>query len=222
MLASTDESGKREKREPHPPTNSSKAFGESADQPGGHPEGDRTSADETTTDLSMAGDSKPDGVPGGKGTWSGEGSSAAAPASVPVQGGTNGPSAIGEPSSNQIGTPDLTEEVLAKHAPRPWPIPASNSIKAERNVVVTIDANQIRVGKHMIEIEDGKTDHELQTEFAKELAKFPEQWGRPPKGFHWQPAIRFRVLPGGNLYYAWLQSASQQWGLRHTVEYVFE
>ena len=106
--------------------------------------------------------------------------------------------------------------------PRPWPLPASQSITAERFVVVSIDADQVHVGKHMIPIEVGMSDYELQSKFSSELAKLPASWGRPPKGFHWQPAIRFHVRPGGNQYYAWLQSASEEWGLRNTVEYVFE
>ena len=208
LLVSPDAKAMSQKREPHPPTNSSRPFGESADQPGGHPGGDRTSADETTTDPSLAGDSKPGGVPGGKGTWSGEGSSAAAPDSVPVQEGATGTSSLGG-MSNPPGQPDSTEEAVSKHLPRPLPVPAVNSIAAERYVAVTIDSDQVQIGKHSITIEAGMTDHELQREFSKELAKLPQRWGRPPQGFHWQPAIRFRVRPGGNLYYAWLQSASQ-------------
>ena len=221
LLVSPDAKAMSQKSEPHPPTNSSRPFGESANQPGGHPGGDRTSADETTTDPSLAGDSKPGGVPGGKGTWSGEGSSAAAPDSVPVQEGATGTSALGG-MSNPPGQPDSTEEAISKHLPRPLPVPAVNSIAAERYVAVTIDSDQIQIGKHSIPIEAGMSDHELQREFSKELAKLPQRWGRPPQGFHWQPAIRFRVRPGGNLYYAWLQSASQEWGLRNTLEYVFD
>ncbi len=128
---------------------------------------------------------------------------------------------VGQPS-NQISPLDSTEDVLQKHVPRPWPMPTSHSITAERYVVVTIDADHVQVGKQSIPIEVGKSDHELQTEFSKALAKLPDRWGRPPRGFHWQPAIRFRVRPGGNMYYAWLQTASQEWGLRNTVEYVFD
>ena len=85
-----------------------------------------------------------------------------------------------------------------------------------------IDAEQIQIGNRKIPIEVGASDHELQAEFSQELAAQTKRWGRAPAGFHWQPALRFRVRPGGNQYYAWLQSASQEWELRNTTEYVFE
>lgn len=219
--SAAETSSPAESCKPHPLSNSSRMSGESADQSGGHPGGDRTSVDESTTDPALAGESKPNGVAGGQGTWSGEGSSAAAPDSVSAQGGAAGASAMGELSSSP-GQPDSMEEAVAKRLPRPLPVPMPNSTAAERYVVVTIDSDQVLVGKHSIPIEVGKSDHELQSEFSQELSKLPQGWGRPPKGFHWQPAIRFRVRPGGNLYYAWLQSASQEWGLRNTVEYVFD
>ena len=221
LLSAGDPSSPGEEREPHPLANSSRTTGEAAEQPGGYPGGDRTRVVESTTDPSLAGESRPNGVAGGKGTWSGEGSSAAAPDSVPVQSGAAGTSAMGE-QSNSPGQPDSLEEAVAKRLPRPLPIPITNSIAAERNIVVTIDSDQVLVNKRSIPITAGNSDRELQREFSQELAKLTQRWGRPPKGFHWQPVIQFRVSPGGNLYYAWLQSASQEWGLRNSVEYVFD
>ncbi len=193
--------------QPHDPTNALRS-----DDPDvqGQPGGNRTSAVETTDDPAMAGESTPSGVAGGKGTFNGEGgSSAAAPDSVPVQPGSSGPTYS-------------PEDMIAKHLPRPLPRPTANSITAERYVIVTIDSNQVQIGNHKIPIEFGESDHDLEAQFSEELAALSKRWGRPPAGFHWQPVIRFRVLPGGNQYYAWLRSASQEWEMRNTVEYVFE
>ncbi len=225
--------------------------GQSSNQSGGQPGGDRTSAVETTDDPSLMGDSTPNGVVGGKGTFSGAGgSSAAAPDHIPVQpggapGASGGSGAGGSSGSGKQGgqsgqsggrggpqrspglrgspsSSDSTEAMLAQHLPRPLPEPATNSVAAERYVVVTIDSESIQVGSHEIPLEEGMSNRVLETQFSKELALAAKRWGRPPAGFHWQPALRFRVLPGGNQYYAWLHSASQEWELRNTVEYVFE
>ena len=189
----------------------------------GHPGGDRTSAVETTDDPSLAGDWEPNGVVGGKGTFSGEGgSSPAAPDSIPVQrGAAAGPSQAAHPQGS-AGPSDSTEAMLAEHLPRPLPLPAANSIAAERSVTVTVDSTHIQIGHHEIPIEEGMSSRDLETRFSKELATVAKRWGRPPVGFHWQPALRFRVLPGGNQYYSWLQSASEEWELRNSVEHVFE
>lgn len=213
LLSSQTGQADRPAAKPHDPTNAMRP-----DDPHalGQPGGDRTSAVETTDDPTMAGESKPNGVAGGKGTFHGEGgSSEAAPATIPVQVG-----AAGQPGS--AGPPNSTEDIITKHLPRPLPRPTANSITAERYVIVTIDSNQVQIGNHEIPIEFGESDHELQTQFSIELAALSKRWGRPPAGFHWQPVLRFRVLPGGNLYYAWLKTASQEWELRNTVEYVFD
>jgi len=229
LLSSTDSSSNHTSRKPQDPTNAPEHSGATGSRPGGNPQGDRATAEETTTDPAMSGESKPSGVAGGKGTWNGEGgSSAAAPDSVPVQPGAGGqqPGAEGQSEAggqpSPIGQLDSTEAAIAKHLPRPWPVPSPNSITAERYVVVTIDSSHVQIGNHSIPIEVGDSDRELQAAFSKELAKYSDRWGRPPKGFHWQPALRFRVRPGGNQYYAWLHSASQDWGLRNSVEYVFD
>lgn len=212
---------------PHDPTNGLPPH--SARPPGqfgqptqpGQPGGDRTSAVETTDDPSLSGESKPNGVAGGKGTFSGEGtSSPAAPDSIPVQPGGAGGQA-GQPAG-QFGQLKSAESTLEKHLPRPLPLPSANSIAAERYVVVTIHSTHIQIGPHKIPIEEGMSSHTLNTAFSQELATTAKRWGRPPAGFQWQPALRFRVLPGGNQYYAWLQSASEEWELRNTVEYVFD
>ncbi len=205
----------RQPLKPHDPTNGLPP--QETRQPG-QPGGDRTSAVETTDDPTLSGESKPHGVAGGKGTFSGEGSSsAAAPDSIPIQTGGAGGQA-GSPA----GRPNSTDAMLEKHLPRPLPTPAPNSITAERYVVVTVDSTHIQIGHHEIPIEEGMSSLTLETAFSKELASAAKRWGRPPAGFHWQPALRFRVLPGGNQYYAWLQSASEEWELRNTVEYVFD
>ena len=233
LLASGTGKSDRQPLPPHDPTNDGQPRGSSLGVPrGGQPGGDRTSAVETTDDPSMMGDSKPNGVAGGKGTFSGAGgSSAAAPDHIPVQpGGAGGQAAQSGPggqsgSPSPMGSPspsNSTESMLAEHLPRPLPEPSANSIAAERYVVVTIDSESIQVGSHEIPLEDGMSNRVLETQFSKELAAVSKRWGRPPAGFHWQPALRFRVLPGGNQYYAWLQSASEEWELRNTVEYVFE
>ena len=222
-------------RKPSSPQSPQKSGGKPGGQPGGHPAGDRTTAVETTDDPSLMGDWKPNGVVGGKGTFSGAGgSSAAAPDHIPVQpggadgaaeqgtpGGAGGPSDAPRPAGMPT-RPNSTESMIASHLPRPLPEPAANSIAAERYVVVTINSESIQVGSHEIPLEDGMSNRVLETQFSKELAAAAKRWGRPPAGFHWQPSLRFRVLPGGNQYYAWLQSASEEWELRNTVEYVFE
>ena len=205
----------RQSLKPHDPTNGLPP--QETRQPG-QPGGDRTSAVETTDDPTLSGESKPNGVSGGKGTFSGEGSSsAAAPDSIPVQ-----PGGAGGQAGSPAGPPNSTDSLLEQHLPRPLPMPAPNSITAERYVVITINSTHIQIGQHEIPIEEGMSSLTLKTEFSKELAASTKRWGRPPAGFHWQPALRFRVLPGGNQYYAWLQSASEEWELRNTVEYVFD
>lgn len=124
--------------------------------------------------------------------------------------------------TNQPGKIDPTEAAVAEHLPPPLPVPVASSIAKERDVVVTIDSDSVLVGKQSIHIEVGKSNHELQSEFSRELAKQAKRWGRPPQGFHWQPSIRFLIRPGGNQYYVWLQSACNEWGLSNTMEYVFE
>ena len=213
LLSSETGRSDRPRLKPHDPTNGLKPDGQKLD---GQPGGDRTSAVETTDDPSLSGDSNPDGVAGGKGTFSGSGgSSPPAPDPIPVQLSSPGTLGLNPP-------PDSTEAMLAEHLPRPWPLPSANSIAAERYVVVTVDSMHIEIGYHDIPIEEGMSALELETRFSKELTSAAQRWGRPPAGFHWQPALRFRVLPGGNQYYAWLQSASEDWELRNSVEYVFE
>jgi hypothetical protein len=132
------------------------------------------------------------------------------------------PGGAGGQGGSPMGRPNATDAMLEKHLPRPLPTPAPNSITAERFVVVTVDSTHIQIGHREISIEEGMSSLTLEKAFSKELASAAKNWGRPPAGFHWQPALRFRVLPGGNQYYAWLQSASDEWELRHTVEYVFD
>ncbi len=205
----------RQPLQPHDPTNGLPP--QEIRQPG-QPGGDRTSAVETTDDPTLSGESKLNGVAGGKGTFSGEGSSSAAALdSIPVQ-----PGGAGGQAASPTGSPNSTDAILEQHLPRPLPTPSPNSITAERYVVVTIDSTHIQIGQHEIPIEEGMSSLTLETAFSKELTSAAQRWGRPPAGFHWQPALRFRVLPGGNQYYAWLQSASEEWELRNTVEYVFD
>lgn len=169
-----------------------------------HSQGDKTEVHEATDDPSKAGNWNSQGVAGGKGTFNGQGSSTQpAPDNIPVQEGTS-------------------SDPIAKHLPRPLPEPAPSSIAAERFVVVTIDSSSVKFGRHEIPIDPTDGTIDLGTEFSEALKQQVSHWGRPPKGFHWQPTLRFRVRPGGNQYYAWLQSASREWGMRSTVEYVFD
>ena len=214
LLSSTTDRSVKPPLKPHAPTNDSGPPPTSNDGP---PGGDRTSAVETTDDPTLTGDSVPHGVAGGKGTFSGAGgSSPAAPDSISVQpGGPGGP-------ASSPGLLNSTDEMLARHLPHPLPVPVANSVAAERFVEVRVDSAHIEIGHHDIPIEEGMSPRDLETQFSKELASAAQRWGRPPAGFHWQPALRFHVLPGGNQYYAWLQSASEEWELRNSVEYVFE
>lgn len=215
LLGSNDRSHPRRPRH-HPPTNAAESPHSSAqDQGDGQPGGDRTAAVETTSDPSMSGEWKPHGAAGGKGTWSGDLSSDAAPAEIPVQPGGTG-------SGGNAKQSHSSSDPLAQHLPRPLPDPSPHTIAAERFVVVTIDANQARIGHREIPIEVGISDVELQAQFSEELSTLAHRWGRPPAGFHWQPALRYRVLPGGNQYYAYLKSASDTWEYRSTLEYVFD
>lgn len=218
LLSSNSEQTETPQLRPKPPTNElnepKDALARSAKPPQaapaeshdsrGNPQGDRTEVHEATDDPNRAGDWKSEGVAGGKGTFNGQGSSAQpAPEQTPVQSGT-------------------TSDPIAKRLPRPLPEPAASSIAAERYVVITIDSHAVKFGRHEIPIDDSDGTIDLGTEFSEKLEQQVAQWGRPPKGFHWQPALRFRVRPGGNQYYAWLHSASEEWGLRSTVEYVFD
>jgi hypothetical protein len=216
LLSSNSRPSETRRLQPRPPTNELDDSPDSTAAPQdssrtdstsdrqGNPQGDRTEVHEATDDPSQAGDWKSEGVVGGKGTFNGQGtSSQPAPDHIPVQAGT-------------------TSDPIAKHLPRPLPEPAASSIAAERYVVITVDSHSVKFGRHEIPIDDSFGSIDLGTEFSEKLQQQVGQWGRPPKGFHWQPALRFRVRPGGNQYYAWLHSASEEWGLRSTVEYVFD
>lgn len=169
-----------------------------------HPLGDRTEVHEATDDPTKSGDWNAQGVAGGKGTFQGHGTSdQPAPGHIPVQSG-------------------VSSDPIAKHLPRPLPEPPPRSLPAKRFVVVTVDAQQVKFGNQSVAIETEEDGLRLGTDFSQALEKHVSHWGRPPKGFYWQPAIQFRILPGGNLYYAWLHSATQQWGMSSTVEYVFD
>ncbi len=218
LLSSTTGKASPKRLEPRPPTNEplpeSNGGGQPAPQPGGNSHGDRTSVAEATTDPSQAGEWKAHGAAGGKGTATGNGGggSLAPPLSIHIPAG--GPGKSGDPNSQRGRKQHPAANPLASGPP--------DSITAERYVIVTIDSSHVEVGNHQIPIELGDSDLELQTQFSKELAALTKRWGRPPAGFHWQPAVRFRVRPGGNQYYAWLHSASQEWGMRNQVEYVFD
>jgi hypothetical protein len=191
-----------------PPTNGLEGPEPTAAQeksdPRAHSQGDRTEVHETTDDPSKTGDWNAEGVVGGKGTFNGQGTSTQpAPDNIPVQEGTS-------------------SDPIAKHLPRPLPEPAPSSIAAERFVVVTVDSSSVKFGRHEIHIDPTDGTIDIGTEFSVALKQQVSHWGPPPKGFHWQPALRYRVRPGGNQYYAWLQSASREWGMRSTVEYVFD
>ncbi len=207
LLSSNSQQAEAPQLRLRPPTNELDAPKNAATNPHdprGNPHGDRTEVHEATDDPNLAGDWKSEGVAGGKGTFNGQGSSAQpAPDHIPVQSGT-------------------TSDPIAKRLPRPFPEPTASSIAAERYVVITIDSHAVKFGRHEIPIDDSYGTIDLGAEFSEKLQLQVSQWGRPPKGFHWQPALRFRVRPGGNQYYAWLHTASEEWGLRSTVEYVFD
>jgi len=221
LLSSTASGSHQRPSKPHDPTNDLSL----KSQGSGRSTGDRTSAAETTDDLSLAGESQPGGIAGEKGAWSGAGGrSEAASDSVPVQpgsgGGPGGASSSGALNSGH--PPDATEEVITKHVPRPLPRPSANSIAAERFIVVKVEQSVIEVGAHRIPIEEGMDSRDLEELFSQGIAAHSKRWGRPPVGFHWKPVVRFRVLPGGNQYYAWLQTACDDWEFRNTLEYVFD
>jgi hypothetical protein len=96
-------------------------------------------------------------------------------------------------------------------------------IGLERDVAVTIDAAHVQLAEEpQIAIGEGVSREELQLKVAESLDAHVRGWGRPPKGFFWRPALRFKVLPGGNQYHERLADLARQWELRSSVEPVLE
>ncbi len=96
-------------------------------------------------------------------------------------------------------------------------------IGLERDVAVTIDAAHVQVAEERpIAIGEGMSREELQLRVAESLDAHVRGWGRPPKGFFWRPALRLKVLPGGNQYHERLADLARQWELRSSVEPVLE
>jgi hypothetical protein len=96
-------------------------------------------------------------------------------------------------------------------------------IGLERDVGVAIDAAHVQVAEEPpIAIGEGMSREELQLRVAESLDAHVRGWGRPPKGFFWRPALRFKVLPGGNQYHERLAELARQWELRSSVEPVLE
>lgn len=98
-----------------------------------------------------------------------------------------------------------------------------SAIGLERDVTIDVDSQQVRIAREApIEIVDGMSREELQLTVAEVLDAHVRSWGTPPKGFHWRPALRFKVHPGGIQYQQRLEALARQWELRSTVEQVLE
>lgn len=139
-------------------------------------------------------------------------------------GGTaSGQGAGGSPQGASQGAADTTAQVIAARLPPPFELPTQKTVAAERFVIVTVDADRVYVGtQSKTGFETSDSPEILLREFSEQLIDIRKKWGRPPVGFHWQPAIRFRVKPGGNQYYALMLSACEQWEVRSSLEYVFD
>lgn len=135
----------------------------------------------------------------------------------------SGPRAGGSPQEARQRTADAIAQVIAAQLPPPFEIPSQKTVAAERFIIVTIDADYVYVGtQSKTGFETSDSPEALLREFSEQLINIRKKWGRPPIGFHWQPAIRFRVKPGGNQYYALMLSACEQWEVRSSLEYVFD
>jgi len=131
-----------------------------------------------------------------------------------------------EPRQSSMGTPRLSHGSDATVDPKnpQFGIRLPGSVIGyERSVTIRVTPSEVSIAEGAkIPITPGIATEELQRSLAETLDAHVRDWGPPPDGFFWQPAVRFVVSPGGNQYHERLNGVVQGWSLRTSVEYVLD
>ncbi|QDU41537.1 hypothetical protein Mal4_59050 [Maioricimonas rarisocia] len=140
--------------------------------------------------------------------------------------GTSSAPPASESQQATSGSPRLSHGGKPKVDPKnpQWGIrPPGSVIGYERSVTIRVTPSEVAIAEGAkIPITSGIAGEDLQQSLADALDAHVRDWGPPPEGFFWQPAVRFVVSPGGNQYHERLHSVVQGWSLRTSVEYVLD
>jgi hypothetical protein len=97
------------------------------------------------------------------------------------------------------------------------------TIGYERDVPIVIRANRIVIGnKFEVPVGQGRTAAELTETVVRAIDRYAESWEPPPNQFYWVPTVRFRISPGGNLYYERLHGRLNRLGIGTSVDFTLD
>jgi hypothetical protein len=97
------------------------------------------------------------------------------------------------------------------------------TIGYERDVPIVVYADRILVaGKLEVPVGQGESAAELAEAVVRAIDEHAGTWEPPPNRFYWVPTVRFRVGPGGNLYYERLHGRLNRLGIGTSVDFTLD
>jgi hypothetical protein len=128
-------------------------------------------------------------------------------------GSSNGGSASG-------GSRETLERILEQRWGRSR---RRGTIGYERDVPIVVYADRILVaGKLEVPVGQGESAAELAEAVVRAIDEHAGTWEPPPNRFYWVPTVRFRVGPGGNLYYERLHGRLNRLGIGTSVDFTLD
>lgn len=111
-----------------------------------------------------------------------------------------------------------------RKVPKRWGIDnPRGSIGYERQVEVTVEADRLLIGgEQEVPAGQGESNTELVDHVIAALDAHAKTWGPPPGSFYWVPAVKFLVMPDGNVNYERLHGSLQEAGLATSVQFMLE
>lgn len=121
------------------------------------------------------------------------------------------------------GTSDYSQRPSAKQQQRAqhrWGGGGMGAIGVEKTIEVQLtEGNMIVAREIYIPLDHGESRGEVVEQLLKALDEASRDWGPPPQGFFWLPAVEFRVFPGGSQHYERLQTPLREWGVFSKVKF---
>ncbi|MBW3538874.1 MAG: hypothetical protein KY476_01255 [Planctomycetes bacterium] len=168
----------------------------------------------------------PNSQPGGSGAAGQSGGGHRSPSSG---GGASGSASEAVPGEAEPAFPDFSprfaerQTATLRSRTRRWgqALPGA-SIGFEREIDVAISADQLAIsGEPPIPLGEDTTRAEVVRAALESVERTVNGWGLPPRPFYWVPSLRFRIAPGGNHHYLWLEDPLKRSSLPSKAIYEF-
>ncbi|HVW02426.1 MAG TPA: hypothetical protein VHB77_18875, partial [Planctomycetaceae bacterium] len=134
--------------------------------------------------------------------------------------GSNGPGQTSSLSFNPTGDKHVGDRAARNR----WGGAEHATVRMQHEVPMQITPTQVIIGNAndeiVIAVGRGESAAELLEQVLNGMDRYSENWGDPPDGFYWVPAVNFRVYPGGNQHYERLHTGLRNWGVYSKVDYV--